>query len=265
MSQATPSKKNRLDVLLVEFGLVKSRRVAQDLIAEGSVRVKLPRSGQWQVVNKSSLILDLSASDIEVRDSQLTRFVSRGGIKLENFLQATGWRVEDCHALDVGASTGGFTDCLLQRGVKSVVAMDVGHGQLDQKIWADPRVTVFENTHVLEFDPTSLGVPSDFDLIVADVSFISAEKYLPRLRQWMGSKTRLILLVKPQFEVGPAALDSHGVVRDPEKFLAVQKSILAAGEALGLETLTWQEANPAGQDGNREFFWASRIQGSPRG
>lgn len=186
-----------------------------------------------------------------------SRYVSRGGEKLAGALDALGVDVAGRRALDAGASTGGFTDCLLQRGVMSVAAVDVGYGQLDWKLRQDPRVEVYERTNIRYVTPDDVGGP--FDLIVADLSFIGLAMVVPVLAQLGGETADWVLLVKPQFEVGKEHVGRGGVVRDPAQHGAAVASVSQALGAAGLRVVDVTESPLLGPSGNREFFvWARR-------
>ena len=237
--------KKRLDVLLVERGLVESRERARGLILSGVVFVngeRLDKAGQ-------KLSEDV---EIDVKDKGIP-FVSRGGLKIEGALDFFNIDPTDKHCLDVGQSTGGFTDCLLQRGAASVVGVDVGYGQVALKVRNDPRVTVIERTNFRYFDPGTLERP--VDLAVVDVSFISLELILPVVEKCLAPGGLVIALIKPQFEVGKGLVGSQGVVRDEslhEK--VVQKVCDFAMENLGLIVKGTGTSPIQGPKGNREFF-----------
>jgi 23S rRNA (cytidine1920-2'-O)/16S rRNA (cytidine1409-2'-O)-methyltransferase len=228
--------KKRVDVLLVERGLAETRSQAQALVLAGRVR-GYDKPGQ-QV-----------AEDTELEVEQPAPYVSRGGEKLRNALDSFGVEVEGRDAVDVGASTGGFTDCLLQAGAARVVAIDVGHGQLHPKIRNDPRVTVFERTNAR----TLTELPFTPDLVVCDVSFISATKALPPVLELARPGWEALVLVKPQFEAGRAAVPK-GVVRDPEVQRKAIESVVEAARAWGGETVGVVDSGLPGPKGNREFF-----------
>jgi 23S rRNA (cytidine1920-2'-O)/16S rRNA (cytidine1409-2'-O)-methyltransferase len=185
------------------------------------------------------------------------RFVSRGGLKLEGALDVFAIEVEGRRAVDVGASTGGFTDCLLQRGAASVVAVDVGYGQIDWKLRTDTRVEVVERTNVRYADPEALGAP--FDLVVADLSFISLATVADQLRELGADDADWVLLVKPQFEAGRGQVGKGGVVRDPEVRAEAVAATVAALDASGLGVRGAVASPVKGAKGNREFLvWARR-------
>jgi 23S rRNA (cytidine1920-2'-O)/16S rRNA (cytidine1409-2'-O)-methyltransferase len=197
----------------------------------------------------------LVPENVELEVAEAQRFVSRGGIKLANALDRLELLVGGRRALDVGASTGGFSDCLLQRGAAHVVAVDVGYGELDWRLRSDPRVTVIERKNARSLSPQELPYPPD--LIVIDVSFISLAKVLPAaLRCAAGDGFDCLALVKPQFEVGPGALGKGGVVRDPElrREALVHAGIAARG--LGAAVMGYASSGLPGPKGNRErFIW----------
>lgn len=246
---------SRADLFLVKAGYAESRSKAQAMIAEGRVRLKTPR-GDVLVTKPSFEIADEAVVEISSGVSDL--FVSRAGLKLHSALEKTNWDLQGQLALDVGQSTGGFTDCLLRRGVRHVVGLDVGRAQLHPKLRQDPRVTCLEQAHVKEPETLERARAAlkqhHPDLIAVDLSFISCSQSFPFLTAISRAGTRLALLVKPQFELGPEALDRHGVVR-PEFF---DPGLL---DRLGqqLVTLSWQiedqfESSLEGKEGNREYF-----------
>jgi 23S rRNA (cytidine1920-2'-O)/16S rRNA (cytidine1409-2'-O)-methyltransferase len=210
------------------------------------------------VIRKAGELVDEAARIIV---AERRRFVSRGGDKLAGALSEFALPIAGRRAVDVGASTGGFTDCLLQGGAASVTAVDVGYGQLAWSLRTDPRVTVFERTNIRHADPTELGGP--FDLVVADVSFISLRTVLPALVSLMGEGADVVALVKPQFEAGKGRVGKRGVVKDAETHVDVLGDVVASiGEAgLVIRGLT---ASPIkGPEGNIEFWiWASRTGAS---
>ncbi|HCS29250.1 MAG TPA: TlyA family rRNA (cytidine-2'-O)-methyltransferase [Spongiibacteraceae bacterium] len=241
----------RADVLLVELQLAASRSQAQRWISEGKVcadgapvlkaSAKFPDSTHFAVIN-------------DERD----RFVSRGGLKLEAAL-AKGYFPVAGVALDVGASTGGFTDCLLQSGIDQVVCVDVGHGQLAEKILRDERVHNYEGINAREIPPSLLEhAPEGFDLVVMDVSFISQTKILPGLAALIAQNGWLISLVKPQFEVGREFIGKGGLVKDSAQYERVLSDVKAAAEAASLIVVEFIDSPIQGGDGNREFLMIAR-------
>jgi 23S rRNA (cytidine1920-2'-O)/16S rRNA (cytidine1409-2'-O)-methyltransferase len=233
------SAKKRLDVLLVERGLAESRSQAQALVLAGRVRGHT-KAGE-QVDESAELAVEGGP-----------RFVSRGGEKLAGALAAFGVDVsgEDC--LDIGASTGGFTDCLLQAGAARVIALDVGYGQLDPKLRNDPRVTVLERTNVRDLSCDELPFQPRF--VVCDVSFIGLGKALPPALACAAPGWRALVLVKPQFEAGLADVGKGGVVRDPEVHRRVLDGIGADAAGWGAQVLGVEPSPLRGPKGNREFF-----------
>ena len=237
----------RLDVLLVERALATSRERAQGLILAGQVRVG------GHVVTKAGTFV---AADAQVEISGPEHpYVSRGGIKLAAALDAFAIDVAGRQALDIGASTGGFTDALLQRGAARVVALDVGHGQLDWKLRNDPRVVVLERVNARTLTPGQLPGPTRrFDIVTIDVSFISLRHILPVVPPLLGSDGHLVALVKPQFEAGRSEVGKGGIVRDPVVHARVLEDVAAAADTLGLRRLGLIESPIAGMEGNREFL-----------
>ncbi len=185
------------------------------------------------------------------------RFVSRGGLKLAGALAETGLSADGKHCLDVGQSTGGFTDCLLQAGASHVVGVDVGHGQLHSRLTNDSRVTALEGINCRALSPADLGeaMPQGgFALIVGDVSFISMTLILPQLPALLAADGDLLLLIKPQFEVGPANIGKGGIVRDPALYAGVERKFFDLAQNFRLTVKAWLNSPITGGDGNREFF-----------
>lgn len=234
--------KKRLDVLLVNKGLAETRERAQALIAAGEVTI----SGR--VMDKASTQVDESV-DIAIRAP--LPYVSRGGYKLAGALDSFGVSPEGDVCADIGASTGGFTDVLLQRGAAKVYAIDVGYGQLAWKIRQDPRVVVMDriNARYLE------GLPEPVDLVVIDVSFISLEPMLRVAQKLLKSETgKIVALIKPQFEAGKGQVGRGGIVRDPKVHDAVREKIKNYSEQLGLQVVGIVESSIVGTEGNVEFL-----------
>ena len=238
-------KKIRVDLLLVELGLAESRSRAQALILAGSVVV-----GDHSV-QKAGDLVDANA-DVRLKGDTMP-YVSRGGLKLERALDHFRIDVAGLRVLDAGASTGGFTDCLLQRGAKEVCAVDVGYGQLAWKLTQDPRVISMERVNVRHLDVTTL--PFRPDLIVCDVSFISLTLVLPKLLEALGpGEKQLLLLVKPQFEVGKGEVGKGGVVREPEKRASAVEKCASAAAELGCTVVGVIESPITGPAGNIEYL-----------
>ena len=238
----------RVDQLLVERGLASSRSQAQRLITSG---VRWLDRGSWKRIAKNGDEVP-SQAQIELLDTAEARYVSRGGLKLEGALRASGISVEGKRCLDVGQSTGGFTDCLLQHGAAHVTGVDVGHGQLHDKVRSDPRVRAIEQVNARELTAEHVG--SDFDLITADLSFISLTLVLPALVPLLKADGDLLMLVKPQFELQPGQVGKGGIVTDASLYAVVERRIRDCCEALGLQVRGWHDSAIAGGDGNREFF-----------
>jgi 23S rRNA (cytidine1920-2'-O)/16S rRNA (cytidine1409-2'-O)-methyltransferase len=248
----------RADQLLVDRGLAASRSQAQRLIASG-VRWRLP-GGDWKAVAKNGDELR-EAVELELLDTAESRFVSRGGLKLEGALKHTGIDVSAWRCLDVGQSSGGFTDCLLQRGARQVVGVDVGQGQLHPRLRADARVVCVEKCNARELDAAALadagGGAEPFDLVVGDLSFISQTLVWPALVPLIRPGGHLLMLVKPQFELQPAQIGKGGLVKDAASYATVRARIEQACIDNGLQMRDFFDSAITGGDGNREFFvWA---------
>ncbi|MBA4370797.1 MAG: TlyA family rRNA (cytidine-2'-O)-methyltransferase [Coriobacteriaceae bacterium] len=242
----------RADVALVARGLFASREQARAAILAGAVGIA------GRPVTKAG---EAVAEDAEFEVAAARAFVSRGGTKLAGALDAFGIDPSGLRCIDVGASTGGFTDCLLQRGAASVAAVDVGYGQLDWKLRNDPRVAVFERTNIRYAAAEVLGAP--FDLAVVDVSFIGLAKVLPHVLPMLAVSGSLVALVKPQFEAGRGRVGKKGVVRDPAVHAEVLASVCAEVEASGwtVTGLAWSPIT--GPEGNIEFWVAAGRHGVP--
>lgn len=247
----------RADQLLVAQGLAPTRSVAQRLISNGAAEWASPTG--WAVLKKAGEDLPETAQ-LRVTDDAELRYVSRGGLKLEGALTRVGVDVTATTVLDIGQSTGGFTDCLLAHGARHVVGVDVGHGQIHPKLQADARVTALEGVHVRELAVLRQHQPTGgFTLIVGDLSFISMIGSLPELLPWLEVHGHLLVLIKPQFELGPQALGKGGLVKDEADYPRLEARVRLACTALGLKVLDYFDSPITGGDGNREFFlWASR-------
>jgi 23S rRNA (cytidine1920-2'-O)/16S rRNA (cytidine1409-2'-O)-methyltransferase len=237
-------KKERLDNLLVDRGLVSSRERAKALIVEGKVLV------DQQKIDKPGATVHVEAQ-LELT-AQLP-YVSRGGLKLDGALSAFGIDPGGMVAMDVGASTGGFTDCILQRGAKKVYAVDVGYGQLAWKLRNDPRVVTLERANIRYLQREAVE-EEGVDLILIDTSFISIEKFLPHLLGFLKEGGILVGLIKPQFEVGKGEVGKGGVVKDPVLHQKAIDRISAFSRELGLRVLGVAESPLLGPKGNKEFF-----------
>jgi 23S rRNA (cytidine1920-2'-O)/16S rRNA (cytidine1409-2'-O)-methyltransferase len=241
------TSRERLDVLVVERGFAGSRERARALILAGQVRVN------GAVVSKAGTRVDTSAViDLAQPDHP---YVGRGGIKLAHALDAFQVNPSGAVALDVGASTGGFTDVLLRRGAAHVVALDVGHGQLDWKLRNDPRVTVIErvNARALTADQLPAAFRT-FGLMTMDLSFISLRQVLPAVASLLEPGGSAIALVKPQFEAGRGEVGKGGIVTDPAVQSRVVEDVASAADSLGLSRIASLESPITGAEGNREFF-----------
>ncbi len=240
-------KRERIDKLLVERGLAQSRTKAQALVMAGVVLV------EEQLVRKPSESF-LPAANIRIKDAgdPASRYVGRGGLKLEAALREFQIDVAGLTCLDVGASTGGFTDCFLQHGASKVVAVDVGHNQLDWKLRSDSRVELREGVNARYLKPEEFD--QKFDLAAIDVAFISATMILPAVVPLLTNRGRIITLIKPQFEVGKGEVGKGGIVTDPSKHQRVVDEVNRAATELGLRVCGTIESPIQGADGNVEFL-----------
>src|SRR5437868_11378077 len=249
MTERTKPKKTRLDIFLVDRGFFPSREQAQRAIMAGEVRV-----GE-SVVDKASAQV---APDATVLVDPGSRYVGRGGLKLEGALRHFGISVAGMTALDIGASTGGFTDCLLQQGAKKVYAIDVGHGQLAWKIRSDPRVVVREKLNARFL--TGTDIPEAIDLCVIDVSFISLTLILPNAFELVTPNGMVLALIKPQFELEASDVGRGGIVRDAALHEKAREKIRQFVLTAGHEVVGIVPSQITGTDGNQEFFICARKQ-----
>ncbi|AVO41669.1 TlyA family RNA methyltransferase [Simplicispira suum] len=257
----------RIDQLLVERGLAASRAQAQRLLSAGA-QWRLGQ-GAWKQVAKNGDNVPEDAQ-VQLLDSSEARYVSRGGLKLEGALAATGLEVAGRVCLDIGQSTGGFTDCLLQQGAARVVGVDVGQGQLHPRLREDTRVICVEQVNARALDASDLiaacadGVSAGgqfdpkFEVIVGDLSFISLTLVLPALAPLLAEGGAMLMLVKPQFELQPGQVGKGGIVRDPALYVVVEQRIRACCAELGLKVQAWLDSPIDGGDGNHEFFIFAR-------
>jgi len=245
--------KTRLDALLVARGLAATRERARALILAGQVRVDTPASKAGTPLKAGTMVPDDATVALAVPDHP---YVGRGGLKLAHALDVFAIDPRGRAALDVGASTGGFTDVLLQRGAARVVALDVGHGQLAWSLRTDPRVVVIEkvNARTLTADQLGPDAPRVFDLVTVDVSFISLRLVLPALVPLLAPDGRLVVLVKPQFEAGRDDVGAGGIVRDAAVHERVVAEVVAEAARLGLVHRGTTPSPIAGAEGNREFL-----------
>ena len=242
--------RSRVDKLVVERGLADSREKARRLILAGDVLV------DEAPVDKPGSMVRADA-EIRLRRPQKS-FVGRGGEKLRGAIDALGLDPSGLRVLDVGASTGGFTDCLLQRGALAVTALDVGKGQLDWKLYSDPRVLVIEGVNARYLDPKDF--PEPFDLATLDLSFISLTKVLPAIVPLVKPEGMLLMLVKPQFELSPSDIERGGLVRDEGKHREAIASVARAAEGLGLRVDGVVPSPIRGATGNQEYFLLARRE-----
>ena len=236
--------KERLDVLLVSQGLAASREKAKAILMSGNVLV----NGQRE--DKAGTMIDVKA-EITVKGGQL-KYVSRGGLKLEKAMSHFDLTLEGRVCMDVGASTGGFTDCMLQNGAVKVYSVDVGHGQLDWKLRNDPRVVCMEKTNIRYVTPEQIEEPAAF--VSIDVSFISLTKVLPPVRELMTEDGEIVCLIKPQFEAGRENVGKKGVVRDPKVHEEVIEKVIDFAATVGLESRELEFSPIKGPEGNIEYL-----------
>jgi 23S rRNA (cytidine1920-2'-O)/16S rRNA (cytidine1409-2'-O)-methyltransferase len=267
----------RADLFLVEHGHAATRSQAQRLIASG-VQWRAEESAPWKKVAKNGDEIPEGA-ELQILDTTEAKYISRGGLKLEGALKSTGLSVAGLRCLDIGQSTGGFTDCLLQQGAVQVVGVDVGHGQLHPSLRDDPRVVCIEGLNARSmtaadlvaghagetggdafddeaFDEEEAGeaIEAGFDFLTGDLSFISLTLVLPAVVRLLKPGGDLLMLVKPQFELQPGQIGKGGIVRDAVHFEFVEKRLRDACAALGLDVKAWLASPIEGGDGNREFF-----------
>lgn len=233
----------RLDTLLVNRGLAETRQKATGIILSGNVYV------DGKLTDKAGSLCDENAG-IDIKYQM--PYVSRGGVKLEGAIRHFNLNLSDMTAMDIGASTGGFTDCLLQNGVKKVYAIDVGYGQLHWKLRDDPRIVNLEKTHILKLDWTT--IKDVINIVTIDVSFISLTKILASLWEHISPSALLIALVKPQFEVGRGEVGKGGVVRDAAKIEGAVNKIIQFAEGTGFRVMGSVPSPIPGQKGNREYL-----------
>lgn len=248
----------RADQLLVQQGLAPSRSAAQRLIERGAVRWLGPQG--WKVPKKAGDELP-EGCEIEVTDDAELRWASRGGLKLEGVLRDSGLQLNGAAALDIGQSTGGFTDVLLAAGAAHVVGVDVGHSQLHPRLAADPRVTALEGVNARSLTAEQIGAAmpaAGFDFITGDLSFISLTLVLPALVPLLAPGGTLLMLVKPQFELQPVDIGKNGLVKSPAAYGHVEAKLRKACGRIGLDVVAWRDSPTTGGDGNREFFIEAR-------
>jgi 23S rRNA (cytidine1920-2'-O)/16S rRNA (cytidine1409-2'-O)-methyltransferase len=233
----------RLDLYLAKSGKVKSRERAKDLIAAGNVTV------DGVAVTKPAI--EVSGEE-NIEAVETLRYVSRGGLKLEHALRLFGIDVRGKTCLDIGASTGGFADCLLQSGAAAVFTVDTGTAQLDPKIKNDPRIISFENADIRDFTAAKFAKPIEF--ITCDVSFISITKILPKIAELTTGGCEGIILIKPQFEMDSKRREKNGVIKDKKTREAARDRVLEAANLLGLTVINCAESYPPGKDGNIEYI-----------
>ena len=243
MGKGVKEKRLRLDILLVDRGLAETEQKAIGIILAGQVFV------DGRVIDKAGTLCNVNA---EINIKYPMPYVSRGGIKLEEAIRHFQLKLDGMTAMDIGASTGGFTDCLLQNGVRKVYAIDVGYGQLHWKLRDDPRIVNLEKTHILKLDWTT--IKDVIEIVTIDVSFISLTKILSSLWEHLSPASLVIALVKPQFEVGKGEVERGGVIRDTGKIISVVNKIIQYSEGLGFSFKGSIPSPIPGQKGNREYL-----------
>lgn len=237
------TKKQRLDMILLERGLVESREKAKALIMEGKVLVNdIP-------VTKAGTMVPFDAAVTLKEDIP---YVGRGGLKLEAALNYFGIVLDGLIAMDIGSSTGGFTDCILKKGVKKVYCIDVGYGQLAWQLREDPRIVLLEKTNIRYLEREK--IPEEMDFITIDVSFISLKKVIPKAMEFLKEEGQILALIKPQFEVGKGDVGKGGIVKDEEKRMLVVEEIRNFAEGLGLTVIGVFQSPIKGSKGNIEYF-----------
>jgi 23S rRNA (cytidine1920-2'-O)/16S rRNA (cytidine1409-2'-O)-methyltransferase len=237
-------KKERLDILMVDCNLVKSRERARALIMEGKVTVNgMPVLKSGTLVNTDAEII-LKEEDIP--------YVGRGGLKLKAALDFFNVSPGNRIVMDIGCSTGGFTDCILKEDARKVYAVDVGYGQIDWSLRQNPKVILFEKTNIRYLEKAK--IPDPVDLILIDVSFISLTKVLPKCLEFLDAKGEILALIKPQFEVGKGMVEKGGVIRDASKRRDAVENIRTFAETIGMECIGIFESPVHGQKGNIEYF-----------
>lgn len=239
-------------MFLVERGHAPSRTKAQEMIRSG--KIKIYKNSKYETCTKPNAEVDEN-SDIQI--TEVMPFVSRAGVKLDGAIKHVGLQVSGLSAIDIGISTGGFTDCLLQRGAKSILGVDVGHGQLASKLSQDPRVRLLEETNarfLLDSENFQILDKKEFQILVADVSFISIKMLIPIFFKLLGEGGVGLCLIKPQFEVGPENLGKGGIVRDVSLYPILEKSLREEFTNAGFQVMDYFPSSLDGKDGNREFF-----------
>ncbi len=236
--------KERLDILLVQRGLAPSREKAKSMIMEGNVFVNNNREDKAGSVFPDDCKLEVHGNTL--------KYVSRGGLKLEKAMTHFDIRLDDCICMDIGASTGGFTDCMLQNGAKKVYSVDVGYGQFAWKLRQDPRVVCMEKTNIRYVTPQDIGEPLDFASV--DVSFISLTKVLPAARELLKDHGQMVCLIKPQFEAGREKVGKKGVVRDKSVHMEVVEHIVGFALANGFSVHHLEYSPIKGPEGNIEYL-----------
>lgn len=250
----------RLDVALRQWGLAPSRAKAQELLREGAVEIHTAQG--WRICQDESQLVEENAQEkVRLCATDAIEFVSRGGRKLAGVLDQLQLNVQNLTVLDVGISTGGFSDCLLQRGVQQIIGVDVGHDQLAAKLKDESRLKFFDGINARELRKATMLQPwlkAGFDLVVIDVSFISLEVILPEVHDFIRPGGALLALVKPQFEVSHAEHNRRGIVTDLALHSEVGDKIKQLAQKLNLQVMDYRACTLTGQDGNQEYFLYAR-------
>lgn len=242
----------RLDQWLVELKMAPTKTKAKDLVLAGAVFL-----GETPLKKPGALYSKEDLSELRVFDDQILKYVSRGGLKLEGALNHLQLSVKGLKVLDVGSSTGGFSDCLLKSGANFVVGFDVGHNQLHHSLFNHPQLKNFEGVHFLQTQihpELSFFLQQKMDLIVADVSFVSLDKLFPLLKNWLLPKGKILLLVKPQFELSAQDLSKKGVVKKDALYKKVEEKLCLCARENGFHVIDYFASVILGKDGNKEFF-----------
>jgi 23S rRNA (cytidine1920-2'-O)/16S rRNA (cytidine1409-2'-O)-methyltransferase len=248
--------KKRLDQYVVDLRLAPSRTKAKELIDTEKVEVFIGE--KWQVITQASYLIQAEIK-VRITDSNLLKYVSRSGLKLEEALLKFTMDCSGLEVLDLGQSAGGFTDCLLQRGASKVIGVDVASDELHEKLKQDSRVTALTQLNVKDMSANKILIGKKFPLIVVDVSFISLTKVLSTIATFLQPGGVLLALIKPQFELSRSDLDKHGIVKNNALVKQAVDSVTACAEKLNFKNIKIQSCSLKGRDGNQEFFLYSNL------
>lgn len=240
----------RIDVILTDWNILKTRSRAQELISQGAIFVK-----SVPVRKPSETFSDITRKDITIHKTPLLKFASRAGLKLESAINTLKLNIKDFVVLDIGQSTGGFTSCLLEKGVHKVIGIDIGHNQLDESLRKNTRVRYFEGINARYLNKSFFkDNPQEYDLIVLDISFISMTEVMERIPDLLKPEGKFLGLVKPQFEAQQRDLTKSGVIKDTKLYTSIEKKIKQSAQTVGLQCQDYFPACPKGKGGNQEFF-----------